>query len=104
MGIVSSLITTTTEYLGYAPKKLAVDLALEIFYDLRSYPTTYTSTMIDTDVLKHKTKVAMAIVEIDSKEGIESQISHSDNGTNRSYGVLPTPKSYATVVPFCKII
>ena len=31
MTIVSSLITTTTGYLGYAPKQLAVDLALEIF-------------------------------------------------------------------------
>jgi hypothetical protein len=104
MTIVSSLITTTTGYLGYAPKQLAVDLALEIFYDLRDYPSVYTATQIDADVLRHKSKIAMAIIEIDAKEGIESQISHSDNGTNRSYGVLPTPKSYATVVPFCKII
>ena len=104
MTIVSSLITTTTGYLGYAPKQLAVDLALEIFHDLRDYPSVYTTTQIDADVLRNKSKIVMAIIEIDAKEGIESQISHSDNGTNRSYGVLPTPKAYATVIPFCKII
>jgi hypothetical protein len=104
MTIVSSLITTTTGYLGYAPKQLAVDLALEIFYDLRDYPSVYTATQIDADVLRHKSKIAMAIIEIDAKEGVEGQTSHNDNGTNRGYGTLPLPKAYATVVPFAKVI
>jgi len=46
----------------------------------------------------------MAIAEIDAKEGIEGQTSHSENGISRTYGSIPMPKAYASVLQIARII
>lgn len=104
MTITSSLITSATEYLGYAPKQLSVDLSIELFADRRNYPPSYTDTIIDADMTKNLSKIAMAVVEIDSKIGIEGQTGMSENGINRTYGNLTIPKVYADVLQIARII
>ena len=99
-----SVTAKATEYLGEAPKALSVDLAIEFYKDLRNYPTSFTDAMIETDMTANLSKIAYATIEIDGKIGVEGQISHNDNGTNRGYGNLPLPKAYSTVTPFVRVI
>lgn len=81
---------------------LSVALAIEMFRDVRNYPSTYTDEMILADMEKHSKKIAMAAVEIDSKGGVENQIAHSENGTNRTYyqGIM----AYKNVVGFAQCV
>ena len=103
MAFVDLVKEKATSYLGYEPKQLDVDLAIEKFQDLRNYPNSYTDTMITADMTKNLNKIAMAVVEYDAKDGIEGQISHSENGINRSYGVSAIPKAYSTVIAFAHV-
>ena len=34
---------------------------------------------------KNKSKIAMAVVELDSKDGFENQTGHSENGYSRTF-------------------
>ena len=74
----------TTEY-GADVSNLSVNLAIEAFMDLRNYPASWTEEKILADTEKNKAKIAMAAIEIDSKDGVENQISHSENGISRGY-------------------
>lgn len=102
MGFASQVMTSATSYLGYAPKQLSVDLAIEIYSDIRKYPSDYTSDMILADQTSNLAKITMAVAEIDAKEGIEGQISHAENGMTRSYGDNPNPKAYTTIVQIAR--
>lgn len=64
---------------------LTVNLAIEAFETLRNYPGSWDEDKILTDLEKNKAKIAMAAIEIDSKNGAENQLSHSENGTSRTY-------------------
>jgi hypothetical protein len=64
---------------------LTIDLAYRMFKDIRKYPSEYTDTMILADSLEHSSEIAMAVVEIASKYGIENQRKHSENGFTRDY-------------------
>lgn len=64
---------------------LTVSLAIESFETLRNYPGSWDEDKILADLEKNKAKIAMAAIEIDSKGGAENQLSHSENGTSRTY-------------------
>lgn len=64
---------------------LTISLAIEIFEELRNYPGSWDKDKILADLEKNKAKIAMAAIEIDSKNGAENQLSHSENGTSRTY-------------------
>lgn len=64
---------------------LTVNLAIEAFETLRNYPDSWDDEKKLADLEKNKAKIAMAAIEIDSKNGAESQLSHSENGISRSY-------------------
>ena len=67
MATVAETVTTNaTEYLGYAPKTLTVNLAIEKFKDIRNYPSSYTEAMIETDMTNNISKITMAVVELDA--------------------------------------
>lgn len=100
---IAEIKSILTEY-GLNASDLSVALAVELFQDLRNYPKSYDDTKKLADMENNKNKIAMAAAEIDAKEGIEGQISDSDNGTTRSYGNLPVPKAYATVIQFATVI
>ena len=64
---------------------LTVNLAIETFETLRNYPDSWDDEKKLADLDKNKAKIAMAAIEIDSKDGAESQLSHSENGISRTY-------------------
>lgn len=64
---------------------LTVNLAIEAFETLRNYPSSWDEDKILADLEKNKAKIAMAAIEIDSKNGAENQLSHSENGISRTF-------------------
>lgn len=64
---------------------LTVNLAIEAFETLRNYPDSWDNEKKLADLEKNKAKIAMAAIEIDSKNGAENQLSHSENGISRTY-------------------
>ena len=81
---IAKIKSMTTEY-GAETSDLVVTLAIEQFETIRNYPASWDETKKLADMEKHKAKIAMAAIEIDSKDGAENQLSHSENGTSRSY-------------------
>lgn len=64
---------------------LTVNLAIEAFETLRNYPGSWDEDKILADLEKNKAKIAMAAIEIDSKNGAEGQTQMSENGISRTY-------------------
>ena len=98
------VVNDSTKYLGEAPSELSVDLAIEQYRDCRSYPTSWDEDKIIADMQTAKAKIAMAVAEIEARNGAEHEISHSEGGVNRSYGDNPLPMAYASVIPFANVI
>ncbi len=98
---VANIKSMTTEY-GVTTSDLVVSLAIEQFETLRNYPTSWDETKKLADMEKHKAKIAMAAIEIDSKDGAENQISMSENGISRSYydGIM----AYKDVIGFANVL
>ena len=99
---IADVKSMTTEYLGYEANALVIQLAIEQFETIRNYPTSWDETKKLADMEKHKAKIAMAAIEIDSKDGAENQLSHSENGTSRSYydGIM----AYKDVIGFANVV
>lgn len=74
----------TTEY-GADVTKLSIHLAIETFKDIRHYPKSWDDEKIQSDMIQNIAKISMAAIEIDSKNGVENQTSHSENDVSRSY-------------------
>ena len=68
-----------------AISELAISLAIESFETLRNYPGSWNEDKILADLEKNKAKIAMAAIEIDSKNGAENQLNHSENGISRTF-------------------
>ena len=98
---IEELKAMTTEY-GVEATSLCVNLAIEKFSDIRNYPSDYTDEQILADMRKNKSKIAMAVVELDSKEGMENQTAHSENGFGRTFkdGLI----AYESIVPIMETI
>lgn len=98
---IAKIKSMTTEY-GVTTSDLVVSLAIEQFETIRHYPTSWDETKKLADMEKHKAKIAMAAVEIDSKDGAENQLSHSENGTSRSYynGIM----AYKDVIGYANVL
>lgn len=89
MTIEESVKEIATKY-GDEPSDLAIGLSIEMFKDIRHYPSDTTEDKIEEDMEAHINKIAMAAVEIESKNGVENQTAHNENGVNRTYhnGIL----------------
>ena len=81
---------------------LTVNLAIEAFETLRNYPGSWDEDKILADLEKNKAKIAMAAIEIDSKNGAENQLSHSENGISRTFSEYLM--AYKGVVGFANCI
>jgi hypothetical protein len=92
----------TTEYLGYEAKGLVIQLAVEQFRAIRNYPGTWDEDKILADMEKNIAKIAMAVVELDAKEGVENQLSHSENGFSRTYS--QSIMAYSDVIGFATVV
>lgn len=91
----------TTEY-GVTTSDLVVTLAIEQFETIRNYPASWDEEKKLADMEKHKAKIAMAAIEIDSKDGAENQLTHNESGTNRTYyaGIM----AYKDVIGFANVL
>ena len=78
-----------TEY-GEEVSDLAIALSIEAFKDIRRYPIGYSQERIDKDVQANINKIAMAAIEIESKNGAENELSRTENGVSASFyqGIL----------------
>lgn len=81
---------------------LVINLAIEAFETLRNYPGSWDGDKILADLEKNKAKIAMAAIEIDSKNGAENQLSHSENGISRNFSEYLM--AYKGVVGFANCI
>ena len=98
---IEEIKAMTTEY-GVQTSDLIVTLAIEQFETIRNYPSSWNEEKKLSDMKKNKAKIAMAVIEIDSKDGAENQLSHSENGISRSYysGIM----AYKNVIGFANCI
>ena len=98
---IEKIKSMTTEY-GVTVSDLVITLAIEQFENIRNYPASWDETKKLADMEKNKAKIAMAAIEIDSKDGAENQLSHSENGISRSYydGIM----AYKDVIGFANVI
>ena len=98
---IADVKSMTIEY-GVETSDLVVTLAIEQFETIRNYPASFDEAKKLADMEKHKAKIAMAAIEIDSKDGAENQLSHSENGTSRSYydGIM----AYKDVIGFANVL
>ena len=98
---IAKIKSMTTEY-GVTTSDLVVSLAIEQFENIRNYPASWDETRKLADMEKNKAKIAMAVIEIDSKDGAENQTSMSENGISRSYyeGIM----AYKDVIGFAQVL
>ena len=98
---IAKIKSMTTEY-GAETSDLVVTLAIEQFETIRNYPPSWDETKKLDDMEKHKAKIAMAVVEIDAKDGVEGQTAHSESGYNRTYsdGIM----AYKDVIGFANVV
>lgn len=98
---IEKIKSMTTEY-GVETSELVVTFAIEQFEAIRNYPASWDEEKKLADMEKNKAKIAMAAIEIDSKNGAENQLSHSENGTSRSYydGIM----AYKDVIGFANVL
>lgn len=99
---IADVKSMTTEYLGYEANALVIQLAIERFVSLRNYPSSYTDEMKIADMRNSIAKIAMAAIEIDSKDGAEGQTAMSENGISRTYynGIM----AYKGVIGFANVL
>lgn len=98
---IAKIKSMTTEY-GVETSDLVVTLAIEQFETIRNYPASWDETRKLADMEKHKAKIAMAAIEIDSKDGAENQLTHNESGINRTYyaGIM----AYKDVIGFANVL
>lgn len=98
---IAKIRSMTTEY-GVTTSDLVVSLAIEQFENIRNYPASWDETKKLADMEKNKAKIAMAAIEIDSKDGAEGQTQMSENGISRSYyeGIM----AYKDVIGFANVL
>lgn len=98
---VEKIKSMATEY-GVETSDLVATLAIEQFETIRNYPSSWDEEKKLADMEKNKAKIAMAAIEIDSKDGAENQLSHSENGISRSYadGIMV----YKDVIGFANVL
>lgn len=98
---IAKIKSMTTEY-GVKTSDLVITLAIEQFETIRNYPASWDEAKKLADMEKNKAKIAMAAIEIDSKDGAENQLSHNENGTSRSYynGII----AYKDVIGYADIL
>lgn len=98
---IEKIKSMATEY-GVNTSDLVVALAIEQFEIIRNYPSSWDEDKKIVDMEKNKAKIAMAAIEIDSKDGAENQLSHSENGVSRSYSEYIM--AYKDVIGFANVL
>lgn len=98
---IAKIKSMTTEY-GVQTSDLVVNLAIEQFETIRNYPKSWDESKKLADMEKNKAKITMAAIELDAKDGAENELSHNEQGTNRTYynGIM----AYKDVIGFANVL
>ena len=93
------------ETIGDSMVLMVIDMLCEKFIAVKSYPSSWTEEEITFDVNcyfdSHSARIALKIPEIVGRMGAEGEITHNENGINRTYAngdVLYN--AFPDVVPF----
>lgn len=90
--------------------KMTIDLLVSKYVSLKSYPSTYSHAAIESDVEQyfadHTAQIAYKIPEIAiGRMGVEGEITHSENGTTRTYSSGDALRNaFPDVVPMARVI
>lgn len=88
---------------------MLIDMLVEKYMDVRSYPNTWSDSDKENDVIdyfeSHAARVASKIPEIYGRMGAEGETSHSENGINRTFGNADALYgAFPDVVPFAIVL
>ena len=88
-GIAEIIKSKATEY-GADVSALSIGLAIEAYRGARNFPASYGDDIVLADMTANINKIAMAAIEIDSKDGMENQLAQTENGVTRTFysGIL----------------
>ncbi len=98
---IAKIKSMTTEY-GVQTSDLVVNLAIEQFETIRNYPKSWDETRKLADMEKNKAKIAMAAIEIDSKDGAEGQTQMLENGISRTW--TDHIMAYRDIIGFANVL
>lgn len=97
--------TNDDELTGQVPSRLLVDFVIEKYVQHRNYPTHYDDKKILSDMEKHKSTIAMAVVDIFVKVGAEGEKSHTESGVSRVYeNAYVSSSVFNDVLPFVRTL
>lgn len=93
------------DFVGQTPSAMLIDFVIEKFSQHRNYPSTFSEEMVETDMRKHISTIAMAVVDVYAKSGAEGQTEHSENGVKRTFeNAYVSLSCFNDVLPFVKTI
>ena len=85
--------------------ELVADFVIEKFVQHRNYPLHYTHEMIESDLCRHKSTIAMAIVDVFAHYGAEGETGHSEKNISRAYESAYISRSlFEDVLPFVRVL
>ncbi len=102
-------LETSNETISDGYISMLIDMLVEKYIDVKSYPSTWSQQDIEDDVTdyfeSHSARIASKIPEIYGRMGAEGEISHNENGINRSFGnASPLYDAFPDVVPFAYVL
>lgn len=102
---VQTYINSIDELAGQTPSPMLIDFVVEKFKQHRNYPLHFTDSIIEDDLYKHISTIAMAVVDMISKMGAEGEESHSENGVTRKYeSAYISTNIFIDVLPYVNIL
>lgn len=102
-------LEASNEKISDAYISMLIDMLVEKYMDVRSYPSTWSDSEIQDDVTNyfesHSARIAAKIPEIYGRMGAEGEITHNENGINRTFGnASPLYGAFPDVVPFAHVL
>lgn len=98
--VVLEIDDTQTEAADYKLLIAKLNNAIRAIKSARNYPASYTDKMIADDLDNYYANIFdLAIYEY-NQSGAEGEISHNENGTNRTY--KSRRECFVGVIPFAK--
>lgn len=86
------------------PSAMLVDFVIEKYRDVRNYPSNFSEEQIETDMAKHITTLAMAVVDLYMKIGAEGETSHNEKNIHRTYeNAYISSSIFSDILPYVKV-
>lgn len=87
------------------PSKMLMDLCISKFKQKRNYPGHFTEEKIEADLYEHEAVIAMAVIDLFNKEGVEGAKTYSQNGISTTYeNAFVSNSLFNDILPYVKAI